>query len=175
MKAQHQQPQQSSAQPGQPSGTIQRIESPLGMGGGLASSDGVRQQQYIIVQTTGSNGLPTNLAVPASLVLSQQVLLDQNKGPPRASSAPPVQNNNQAVGGPHNSGNLSFTNVANTGQGVGGVTVVPVSASGNINLQHQHHGNSGDVHLGGEGGKMKNLRIPLEIQDANGVRVSYYR
>ena len=142
------------------------------MGGGLASSDGVRQQQYIIVQTTGSNGIPTNLAVPASMILSQQVLLDQNKGPPRASSAPPVQNN-QGVGGPQNSGSMSFTGVSNTNHGVGhgNVTVVPASASGNLNVQHQHHVNSGEVHFGNDGGKMKNLRIPLEIQDANGVRV----
>lgn len=64
-----------------------------------AVDSGMRQQQYIIVQTTGNNGLPTNLAVPASFVISPQgqLILGDSKAPPRASSAPPVQGGNHLV------------------------------------------------------------------------------
>ena len=92
---QQQQQQQTMQQQGNVS--IQRIDSPIGMSG---SNEGVRQQQYIIVQTTGSNGLPTNLAVPASLVLSPQVLMDQHQnkgGQNRPNSAPPVQNHQHQI------------------------------------------------------------------------------
>ncbi|CAG7637940.1 unnamed protein product [Allacma fusca] len=175
--------QQTQQQQQQHTGSLQRNESPMGMPG-HGSGDGVRQQQYIIVQTTGSNGLPTNLAVPASIVLSPQVIMDQTKGPPRASSAPPVQingNNNTMIISNSNhanrSGNIpiSFAGPQNPGGNVSmTMTPIPISVTSGqnaINVQQQHHLNS--VGQLGDSSGMKSLQIPLEIQDSNGVRVLY--
>jgi hypothetical protein len=130
---------------------------------------GVRQQQYIIVQTTGSNGLPTNLAVPASFVLSQHgqlVLSDQNsKGPPRASSAPPVQSG-QIMISQHQS--MSYGNSLPN-------TVIGNHSNPNptINVgSSQSSSNQMNSMLS----TSKTMSIPtLEIQEGGGMRVSVYR
>jgi len=158
-------------------GTVSVLQMPSTSSTGSHSHDtGVRQQQYIIVQTTGSNGLPTNLAVPASLVISpngQLVLNDQNqKGPPRASSAPPVQNGGQIIINPHqhqihHPGSISVP-FGNSGPMVGQQT------SGTINVNVSNHSSisavshSDSVTLS----TSKAMSIPtLEIQEGGAVRV----
>lgn len=126
-------------------------------------------QQYIIVQTTGSNGLPTNLAVPASIVISPQgqLILNndqqlQQKTPPRASSAPPpLQGGGQIIiNSPHQQPNI------NSG------------AMDESNVHHQHHrvisvSSSNGGGNGNNSSSPKTMSIPtLEIQEGGGVRVS---
>jgi len=140
-----------------------------GNGAGATNSNGdggVRQQQYIIVQTTGSNGLPTNLAVPASFVNGQLVLSDQNsKAPPRASSAPPVQ-----------SGQIVFTS---QNQQVSYNSPNPIQSMSMVGDQSN---NNPTISIGSSlnstthndpMGSNKSMPIPtLEIQEGGGVRVS---
>jgi hypothetical protein len=119
-----------------------------------ASDPSIRQQQFIIVQTTGSNGLPTNLAVPASIVISPQgqlILNDQSsKGPPRASSAPPVQSGNQII--------------INTQQQQQNPNSYD---SSNINVSSSNGATVSDS-------LSKGMSIPtLEIQEGGGVRVMH--
>ncbi len=132
-------------------------------------NQGLRQQQYIIVQTAGNNGL-SNLAVPASIVISpngQIILNDQNKGHPRSSntSPNPSQAGSILMATSQQSGNtMTFCSPQTMGQQI----QVPVSIS------------SGGGTLGNPDSNLtigpgKSVLPTLEIQEGGGVRVSFQK
>jgi len=156
------------------------------------SASTMRQQQYIIVQTTGSNGMPTNIAVPANLLISPQGQLilnngeDGGKSRPRASSAPPVQNNLNAnnimlSSGPSTGNNIQMpmticqqgpTMIQNVNQQL--INTVNVSAAP-TSISSQQSSGIGNSYTLGTPKHMSNMSIPtLEIQDSGTVRVSFF-
>lgn len=140
--------------------------------GSQVESQGARQQQYIIVQTQGNNGLSTNLAMPASIVISpsgQIILNDQSgKGHPRSASASPS---------PGPTGGILMTNSQQPG---GGLTFCSPQQNTGMSIQVPASMASNTGALTGtittpEGltiGPGKSVLPTLEIQEGGAVRVS---